>query len=257
MIYKLNLQNMINDIKTKFSIFFQRIKKIKEKELILLYIIGIIIYYISLIHLSGVEITCFNLNGIFCFYAIGTLILISSFIMSIVIYIIIYKKYKKYHLIIISIIYTILFIIDHDAGIIKHGIFNFISFLIITFILFLIIIFFRILIILIRNRNYFTFLLLSIAFPAIFISIKIYKLSHFSCDNWAQGLNGSFVDNFTKDYPCNIIIPNPHSCYISELGHFFDFVDKYSPNCQDAKLMQSEKKKNLKGFRKVKIFQYQ
>jgi hypothetical protein len=82
----------------------------------------------------------------------------------------------------------------------------------------------------------------------------LYKLSHFSCDNWAQGLNKSFVDNLNKDYPCDIIIPQPHSCYISELGHFFDFVEKYSPNCQDAKLIQIEKKKFLKDLEKIKYF---
>ena len=220
----------------------------------MLYVTGAIIYSISLTHLSGVEMTCFYLDGNNCYYAIGTLILISSLIMSIVIYIIIYKKYKKYHLIIISIIYTILFIIDHDSGLIKHGIFNIISFLIITFILFIFILFFRFLIILMRNRNYFIFLILSIVFPSLFISLKIYKLSHFSCDYWAQGLNDSYIDNLNKDYPCNIIIPHPHSCYISELGHFFDFVDKYSPNCQDAKLMQNEKKKILKDLENLKYF---
>ena len=109
---------------------------------------------------------------------------------------------------------------------------------------------------LIRKRNYFIFLILSTPFPSLFILLKLYKVSHFSCDHWAQGLNRSFVDNLNKDFPCDIIIPQPHSCYISELEHFFDFVDKYSPYCQDAKLIQSEKK-ILKGFRKVKIFKYQ
>ena len=240
---------MINIIK-----LFQNIEKIKEKNITLLYITGIIFYCISLTHLSSVEMKCFYFEGNYCYYAIGTLILISSFIISISIYMIIYKKYKKYHLIIISIIYTILFIIDHDAGIIKHGIFNIVTFLIITFILFLFILFFRLLIRLITNRNYFSFFILSSAFPSLFISLKIYKLNHFSCDNWAQGLNGSFVDNLNKDYPCNIIIPQPHSCYISELGHFFDFVKKYSPNCQDVKLIQSEKIKILKDLEKLKYF---
>lgn len=95
---------------------------------------------------------------------------------------------------------------------------------------------------LIRNHKIFTFLLLSIPFPSIFILLKLYKLNHFSCDGWTQGLNNSFVDNLNKDFPCDIIIPRPHSCYLTEIGSFFNFVDRYTPNCKDPKLIQFEKK---------------
>jgi hypothetical protein len=264
MINKLKSRNVINNLiiyffllprtEKRFSRLINILSKIKENYIIFLYISGIIIYCISLTHLSGLGMTCFFWEGIYCYYAIGILILISSFIISITIYIIIYKKYKKYHLIIISIFYSFLFIIDHNDGIVKHGLFNFISFMFITFILFIFILLLWLLINLIRKRKFFSFFILSTPFPSLFILLKLYKLSHFSCDNWAQGLNKSFVDNLNKDYPCDIIIPQPHSCYISELGHFFDFVEKYSPNCQDAKLIQIEKKKFLKDLEKIKYF---
>jgi hypothetical protein len=266
MINKYKSQNVISNIiiyffslprtQKRFSRLRKILSKIKEKNIIFLYISGIVIYIISLTHLSGLGMTCFFWEGVYCYYAIGILILISSFLISISIYIIICKKYKKYHLIIISIIYAFLFVIDHNAEIVRHGLFNFISFMLITFILFLFILIFRLLIKLIRKRNYFIFLILSTPFPSLFILLKLYKVSHFSCDHWPQGLNKSFVDNLNKDYPCDIIIPQPHSCYISELGHFFDFVKKYSPNCQDAKLIQSEKKKFLKDLEKLKYFNF-
>lgn len=258
------MQNVINKltinffnlplIEKRFSRLTNYITKIKEKLIILFYITGIIIYYISLTHLSGIGMTCFDLDGKYCYYAIGILILISSFIMSIAIYVIIFLKYKKYHLIIISIIYGLLFVIDHNAGLIKHGLFNFILFVITTSILFLFILFFRFLINLIRNRNYFQFIILIIPFPSLFILYKLYKINYFSCEHWDQGLNSSFIDNHIEDYPCDIKIPSPHSCYISEFGHFFDFVEKYSPNCQDSKLIQVEKNKFLKHIENLKYF---
>ena len=229
------------------------IKK-KEKNLIIFYVTGIIIYCISLAHLSGVEMRCFFWDGEKCYYTIGILILISSFIISLAIYIIIYKNYQKIHLIILCIIYIFLLIIDHNAEIVKHGLFNFIAFIITTFILFIFILYCHLLIYLIKNHKIFTFLILSIPFPSIFILLKLYKLNHFSCDGWAQGLNNSFVDNFNKDFPCDIIIPRPHSCYLSEIGSFFNFVDRYTPNCKEPKLIQFEKKKYLKDLEKIKFF---
>lgn len=155
MINKLKSRNVINNLiiyffslprkAKRFSRLINILSKIKEKNIIFLYISGIVIYCISLTHLSGLGMTCFFWEGIYCYYAIGILILISSFIISITIYIIIYKKHKKYHLIIISIFYSFLFIIDHNAGIVKHGLFNFISFMFITFILFIFILLLRLL----------------------------------------------------------------------------------------------------------------
>ena len=129
--------------KKRFSRLINNNIKQKEKKLIILYTSGIIIYCISLAHLSGIEMRCFFWNGEKCYYAIGILILISSFIISITIYIILYNNYQKKHLIILCIIYLILLIIDHNAEIIKHGLFNFILFIIITFILFIFIVYFH------------------------------------------------------------------------------------------------------------------
>ena len=262
MIYKLKLINIISKIKKK-SIYLPQIKKIffklikyikhiKEKKIIILYIIGVIIYCISLAHLSGVGMRCFFWDGEKCYYAIGILILISSFITSLVVYMIFFKNYKKLHFLILSVIYTFLFFIDHNAEIVKHGLFNFILFIITTFIIFLFFCYFHLLFYLIKNKRYFIFFILGIPLPSLYFLLKLYKITHFSCDSWIRGLNNTLIDNLSKDYPCNIIIPKPHSCYLSEIGHFFNFVDRYTPTCLDDKLSEFERKKFLKDLEKLK-----
>ena len=261
MIYKLHLKNVINKIKNNFIHLLQirkgflklvkEIRHIKEKKIILLYITGVIFYCISLTHLSGIGMRCFFWDGEKCYYALGILISISSFLISLTIYFILFKNYKKLHFLNICIIYAFLYLIDHNAEIVKHGLFNFILFIITTFIFTLFISYFHLLFYLIKNRKYFTFFILSIPFPSLFILLKIYKLTHFQCDNWAKGLNNTFIDNLSKDYPCNIILPKPHSCYLSEIGHFFNFVDRYSPTCLNSKLIKFEKEKFLNDIEKL------
>ena len=230
MIYKLKLINVLNKIKNNivhlsqikngFSQLVKRISYIKEKKIIILYISGVIFYCISLTHLSGIGMRCFFWDGEKCYYALGILISISSFLTSLAIYFIFFKKYKNLHFLNICIIYTFLYLIDHNAEIVKHGLFNFILFIITTFTIFLFICYCHLLFYLIKKRKYFIFFIFSIPFPALFILLKIYKLTHFSCNNWGKGLNNTFIDNLSKNYPCNIILPKPHSCYLSEIGHF-------------------------------------
>ena len=262
MIYKLKLINVLNKIKNNivhlsqikngFSQLVKRISYIKEKKIIILYISGVIFYCISLTHLSGIGMRCFFWEGEKCYYALGILISISSFLTSLAIYIIFFKKYKSLHFLNICIIYTFLYLIDHNAEIVKHGLFNFILFIITTFTILLFICYCHLLFYLIKKRKYFIFFIFSIPFPALFILLKIYKLTHFSCNNWGKGLNNTFIDNLSKNYPCNIILPKPHSCYLSEIGHFFNFVDRYTPTCSDSKLIQFEKEKFLKDLEKLK-----
>ena len=104
--------------------FSNLIKRKKDIFLIILYINGSIIYLISLSNITGKGIACLFLDGIHCFYAIAILIFISSILTSFSIYLIIFKNYLKIHLIIIFIIYSFVYFIDHNALLIKHGFFN-------------------------------------------------------------------------------------------------------------------------------------
>ena len=228
---------------------------LKDINIIILYIIGAIFYLISLRHLSGIGMRCFSYVGEKCYYVIGILIFISSFFTTLTIYLILFNNYNKFHLIVIFTIYFCFYLLDHNAEIIKHGLFNIVIFIIITIFLFIIICYLHFLYYLNKNRKYVQLILLNIFLLSLYIIFKIYKLNHFSCDSWTKGLNNTVIDNINKDYPCTIIIPQPHSCYISELGHFLNLVEKFTPTCQDSNLIKFEKKKFLKDLKNVKYFQ--
>ena len=57
-------------------------------------------------------------------------------------------------------------------------------------------------------------------FP-IFLFFKIRNFNHYSCINWDKGLNDTYIDNNSKDYPFLINIPKGHSCYLDEIGKYF------------------------------------
>ena len=86
----------------------------------------------------------------------------------------------------------------------------------------------------------------------MYFLLRDYRTLHFSCEYWAKGLNNSFIDNKSKDYPCFINIPEKHSCFLSEIGKYFDLTNRYRPTCLDAKLLASEKRKYIERFKNLK-----
>jgi hypothetical protein len=84
--------------------------------------------------------------------------------------------------------------------------------------------------------------------------LKKYKLKSFNCDNWSKGLNDSSIDNISKDYPCLIKIPSPHSCYLQEIGQYFDLSKKYRPTCLDPNILKKEKNNFLKDLKELKYY---
>ena len=103
------------------------------------------------------------------------------------------------------------------------------------------------LIILFKRNNYLSLILIFSSIFLIFIAIKKFKSTHFSCINWDKGLNNTYIDN-SKQYPCTINIPQPHSCYLSEIGSFFDFSFKYRPTCLEHKLIRDGQNNFLKYY---------
>ena len=239
---------------SKFSLFSFIKKNLKNLYLFLLYIIGIIFYILSLKDINALDMKCFNKTGVECYYILAILTFISSFFISISIYLILYKSYHKINLIIICLIYSFLLYIDHNNGIIKHGMFNFLGFIFSTIFLLIIFCFFHFLIYLFKKRNYLLFISLIISISYFFFILKIYKLNHFNCDNWIKGLNESSIDNTSKDFPCKIKIPNPHSCYMGEIGKYFDLTSKYRPTCMDNNILKKEKKNFLNDIKDLNFY---
>lgn len=237
------------------SNLLKNIKISKDSLISIFYMSGIFLYILSLWHINALDMRCFFIKeGVECYYTLAKLIFISSILTSISIYLIIIKKYRKYHIYIILISYSFLFYIDHSDGVIKHGFYNILAFITMNFIFLLIIIFLHFFYLQIKKRK---FIIIIIAISIIFvflISLKIYKLNNFSCENWTKGLNESFIDNISKDYPCFIKIPKPHSCYLPEMGKYFDMTSKYRPSCLAPSILKNEKKNFLKDLKNLKYF---
>ena len=238
---KNNKNNNLN--KTIFNLF-----------LFIYYILGILLYFLSLKRIYGLEMKCFSKSGIFCFYIIAKIILISSILTSSSLYLIIFHNYFKFHIIIIILIYSALFYYDHDNGIEKHGLYNIIIFILSTSLLFILLSYCHYLYSLYKKRNYNLFFISIIPFLCFYFIFRIYKYKGLSCTNWEKGFNNSFIDNYSKDYPCLISIPKPHSCFLPGIGPFIDFSKRIRPTCQEVNLLKSERKNLLNDLKKIKYF---
>ena len=228
--------------------------KSKNLKIIIIYLIGIIFYLCSLTHINGVDLRCFKWNGVQCYYSLAILTLFSSIFISISIYMIIFMRFRKIHLLFILIIYIFLFFIDHKDGLQQHGFFNFIGFTITTFFFLFLFCLMKFLSYLYKKKNYLLLIIFLISGLSIFISLKIFERNNFNCENWKKGLNNSFIDNESKDFPCNIKIPKQHSCYLTEIGPYFDFTKKYKPSCLENKTLENERKKFSMNFENLNYY---
>ena len=247
-------------IRKKFYKSLYPVKKQKfiksNLTIVIIYFFGALSYLLSLHDIKGAHMKCYFTKRLKCMYILACLTFISSLFISISIYMILFKNNKKIHLFIIFIIYFIFYLIDHNNKVIKHGLFNFIGFLFSTLVLFLIFVLTKIFIFFVKKRKYYIIILILILFGFYYFYFKEYKKNHFFCDKWAFGFNNTFIDNASKDYPCHIFIPQPHTCYLSEIGPYFDFSRIYRPTCLDNKLINHEKNKFLKDLKHINTLKY-
>ena len=228
-------------------------------KIVIFYIIGCLFYYWSLVRINPKRIKCLKGKDFKCFYMIAEFVLISSIIISITIYIILFNKLKKFHLFNIFIIYIIFYFKDHDSGLVKHGIYNFIGFIFLSSFSFIFLCYINCIYFFskkLKYRNIYFFVLFFLHFSPIFLFFNKHKLNHFSCNNWTKGLNDTYIDNTSKDYPCLINIPKNNSCYLDEIGKIFDFSSKFRPTCLNNELLQSQSKYFLKEIKKYNIKYY-
>ena len=136
---------LFKNLSNKYGIYFifmkRNIFKIKT-----IYMIGAFFYLLSLNHINGFAMECFSLGGVDCLFVIVKLVFSSSIFFSISIYLILFKKYKKINLIYILIIFLLFLLIDHNNGIIKHGLYNFVGLVLMTSLLFIFLCFIHLLI---------------------------------------------------------------------------------------------------------------
>ena len=213
----------------------------KNFKLATIYLIGIYMYYLSLSPINSVKMNCFRKNNLYCIKTIAKLVIASSGLMLCTLYVILYRKiYLKFHLFIIIIPYLVLFYKDQNTQIVKHGFYNFIGYIIITILLIIIASYAFILRYLLRHSRFLMVLLFVVPFPLLFILFKIYKRNHFFCGEWDKGLNNTFIDNDSKNYPCKINIPKNNTCLIPEIGRLIDFTSLYRPSCNNINYIKSQ-----------------
>jgi len=228
-------------------------------KIVTFYFIGCFYYYWSLTKINPNRIKCFKGVDFKCFYIIAEFILISSFIINITIYIIVFFKLNKFHLFNIFIIFIYFYLIDHDSGLVKHGIYNFLGFIFSSIFSFIIFCFTKCLLFFskkLKYKNIYFAFIFFLSFSPIFFFLNNNKLNRFSCKNWAKGLNKTYIDNTSKDYPCLINIPKNNSCYLDEIGKYFDFSSKFRPTCLNNELLESQSKYFLNSIKNYNIKYY-
>ena len=213
----------------------------------ILYILGIFLYLLSLKHINGIGMRCFHRSGVQCLFMIAKLIFCSSLLFSISIFLILLKKSKKIHLLYILFLFILFILLDHNNGIIEHGLYNFILLVLMTFISFFFLCNIYLIFKLFKKKNYIILIVIFSSLIIILITIKKFEATHFSCIEWEKGLNDTYINN-SEVYPCKINIPQPHSCYLTEIGKFFDFSSKYRPTCLNSKLIRDGESSFLKFY---------
>ena len=142
--------------------------KIINLKIIILYLAGFIFYLYGLTNINGVDMRCFKWKGVQCYYTLAILTFISSIFISISLFLIINLKYNKIHLLIIIIIYIFFILFDHNDGIQKHGIFNFIEFILSTTLIYSLLSIVKFLYYLYNKRNIISLILIIIFILILF-----------------------------------------------------------------------------------------
>ncbi len=132
---------------------------------------------------------------------------ISYFISTILFELMIINKVSKYHLVHFIIIYSYFYYYSHGLDFDDHGYFNFLGGITIVFILLLALLPFNQLVYLIKKKNK-IYTSIYICFLMIIIIIYIYIAnSYMNCNDWAKGLNNTYIENNNSIHGCRIIFP--------------------------------------------------
>ena len=169
--------------------------------------------------------------------------IISALIMTIIIQLIMFQKISKMHIIHIIIIFLLFLLYSHGYEFHDHGYFNFLYYLILIGLLNIILIPIDIFLILIIKkvkkiiRNIYiliTVIILSFLYFHYFIELS-------NCNDWAKGLNNTYIENNKTKYGCQISIPK--YCTYKIFKNVQDYSKINRKNCENYRI--KNEKKNL------------
>ena len=201
----------IIEIKQKNYYFIQKLLLIKIKNnlstIIILFLISInyCLYYLSLEKcLEGFDICGGKSDWILKKL---TQAVISYLISTLLFELMILNKVSKYHLFHIIIIYSYFYYYSHGLDFDDHGYFNFLGGITIIFLLLLSLMPVNGFIFLIKKNNKIYIFIYSGFLTIIFIIYIYIANSYMNCNDWAKGLNNTYIDNDIKIHGCRIIFP--------------------------------------------------
>ena len=176
-----------------------------NRIIILLFLLNYYLYYLSLEKcLEGFDICGEKSDWILKKLSQAV---ISYFILTLLFELMILNKVSKYHLFHLIIIYSFFYYYSHGLDFHDHGYFNFLGGITIISILLLGLLPFNGFAFLLKKKNK-LYISIYIGFLIIIFIIYIYIAnSYMNCNDWAKGLNNTYIDNNLEIHGCRIKLP--------------------------------------------------
>ena len=228
-------------IANTIKLFYLKIYKIKY---IIYFFISYFFFFLSLEKcFEGEDMCCVKLNWMII--KIIELI-ISCLILSILLYFILTKKIKKFHLVHIIIVFLMFYKYSNGYSFDNHGFFNFVAYFVLLIILLIISFLLRCLIFCFK-KYFYSFIIIITSILIVVIYFSFFNL--INCDDWARGLNNTSIENDNYKYGCQIKIPK--NCPYKILKYIQDFTKIKGVKCSAQK--KDAKKLLLKLSKSVNI----
>ena len=217
-------------------------KKISKNSLskisiFILFLLAYYLYYLSLEKcLEG-----FDICGVKVKWILKKLsqAIISYFILALLFELILLNMVSKFHLFHVLIVYSYFYGYSHGLDFDDHGYFNFLGCITIVSLILLALLPFNLLLFFIKKKNK-NYTLTYIAFLfIIFILYLFISNSYMNCDEWAKGLNNTYIDNNINIHGC--FIKSPKICPYKLGKYVFDFSKWRGIECYKNKENTKEK----------------
>ena len=208
--------------------------------LLIMYILSMILYLIALIPCVDLKQCNWGL-GLRTFLVEGIIVIISCLIVTLLLFYSFFTKKHFIHFIYVLPMYIFFFICFTGIDNIHHGGYNalvykiffiyfFLMFSLISFIYFT------------MSKRYFKLLIgFIIIILILFYLFQSNLIFNYSCTEWDKGLNNTYTDNTSRNYPCTMKHPKKNKCILNAFDNVFDFsVWMGVANCESHKLRHNE-----------------
>lgn len=155
-------------------------------------------------------------------------LVISILIILILILLIIYNIISKLHLIHLIITFFLFYEYSHSTYFHDHGGFNLIGLFFALFIFIIIILIIKLFLFIFRIK--YKYKLFFSLFLLIYNNVLLFPLN---CDDWAKGLNNTYIENDENKFGCQIKFPK--ICTYKLIGFTQDFSKIFGKNCLNKK----------------------